>query len=145
VSEVSLQELYWPEGICWGCGPQNSAGLRLRSFTEGSLVVAEWQPRPVHQAFPGILNGGIIGTLLDCHSNMGAFIALREQDGASEPTVTLEYNIKLLAPTPIDQPVRLIAEPLEVRDRSVRVRATMHSGATETATCEGVFLRPRAR
>ena len=25
-------------------------------------VVADWTPEPHHQAFPGVLNGGIIGT-----------------------------------------------------------------------------------
>jgi acyl-coenzyme A thioesterase PaaI-like protein len=68
----SLQETYAPRSICYGCGPANPQGLHIRSFPEGDVLVAEWTPQPHHQAFPGALNGGIIGTLLDCHCNWAA-------------------------------------------------------------------------
>ena len=58
----SLQERYAPANACWGCGPANRDGLRIRSFARGEEVVAEWQPEPRYEAFPGVLNGGIIGT-----------------------------------------------------------------------------------
>jgi len=68
-SNKSLQETYAPNNACFGCGPANPKGLRIRSFPEGDEVVAEWQPAKEHEAFEGMLNGGIIGTLLDCHLN----------------------------------------------------------------------------
>src|SRR5437870_4008039 len=68
----SLQERYAPESICFGCGPANADGLHVRSWREADEAVADWMPAPQHQAFPGILNGGIIGTLMDCHSNWTA-------------------------------------------------------------------------
>ena len=55
-----LQETYAPESTCFGCGPANRLGLRIRSHAAGDLVVADWQPEPQHEAFPGVLNGGII-------------------------------------------------------------------------------------
>ena len=67
--EKSLQETYAPNGICFGCGVGNEKGLRIRSFPEGEEVVASWHAEAHHQAFPGMLSGGIVGTLLDCHSN----------------------------------------------------------------------------
>lgn len=50
-----LQELWFPEGTCFGCGPSNQQGLRLRSFPspeEG--VVAVWHPQPHHNAYGAI-------------------------------------------------------------------------------------------
>ena len=61
----SLQEQYAPNNSCFGCGPANAQGLRIRSFPKGEEVVVEWIPQSKYEAFSGILNGGIIGTLLD--------------------------------------------------------------------------------
>jgi hypothetical protein len=67
----SLQERFAPASICFGCGPANRDGLRIRSLEapDGSALVCDWHPAPMHRAYEGILNGGIIGALLDCHSN----------------------------------------------------------------------------
>jgi len=66
----SLQARYAPANRCFGCGPANEKGLRIKSFAaeSGAEVVAEWRPELHHEAFDGVLNGGIIGVLLDCHS-----------------------------------------------------------------------------
>src|ERR1051326_1632203 len=71
MEEQSLQERYAPRNACFGCGPANEKGLRIRSFVgeDGEEVVCDWKPEPHHEAYPGMLNGGIVGTLLDCHSN----------------------------------------------------------------------------
>ena len=61
--DLSLQQKYSPDGICFGCGPSNDKGLHINSFPDGDEVVAEWHAEPHHQAFPGMLNGGIIGAL----------------------------------------------------------------------------------
>ncbi|HXS02169.1 MAG TPA: hypothetical protein VN724_16455, partial [Pyrinomonadaceae bacterium] len=65
----SIQETFAPSLACFGCGPANPKGLHVRSFPDGDEVVAEWQPAPEYEAYNGMLNGGIIGTLLDCHCN----------------------------------------------------------------------------
>lgn len=72
MSEQSLQDRYAPENRCFGCGPANDKGLRIKSFVRGDDVVASFQPAPHHLAFEGMLNGGIAGALLDCHSNWTA-------------------------------------------------------------------------
>ena len=46
--------------------------------------MAEWKPEPHHLAFEGVLNGGICGALLDCHSNWTAAMHLMRQAGADE-------------------------------------------------------------
>ncbi len=138
----SLQERYGAHNSCFGCGPANSHGLRIRSMVEGDLVVAEWMPAEYHHAFPGVLNGGIIGTLLDCHCNWTATYHLMKQAGAELPeyTVTAEYTIKLKRPTPI-APVRLEAKPVELKEDRAIIEGTLLSGGKVTATCRGLFVR----
>src|SRR5437868_13599838 len=94
----SLQEKYAPKNACFGCGPANPDGLHIRSFPHGDEVVANWQPLPKYEAFSGVLNGGIIGSLLDCHSNWTATWHLMTRDKLYHPpcTVTADYSIKLL-------------------------------------------------
>src|SRR3954451_1848860 len=108
---TSLQDTYAPHNACFGCGPANAKGLRIKSRVEGDEVVADFTPEPHHEAFPGVLNGGIIGSLLDCHCNWTAAYALMQRAGAASPpcTVTAEYAIKLKRPTPTDGPVHLKA------------------------------------
>src|SRR5215204_4572966 len=117
-NDKSLQQQYSPNSICFGCGPANEKGLHINSFAEGDEVVAEWRPEPHHEAFPGMLNGGIVGALLDCHSNWAAAAYLMRHAGASHPqcTVTAEYAVKLRRPTPTDGPVRLVARVVEATD-----------------------------
>lgn len=140
---ASLQERYGPQTICFGCGPANPAGLHVRSFpAAGQEVVAEWTPEPQHQAFPGVLNGGIVGTLLDCHCNWTAayhFMRAREAD-RPPVTVTAEYAIRLRKPTPADAPVRLTARVVESSGERATVEGELSSGGTVTATCRGLFV-----
>lgn len=142
---LSLQERYGAHTICFGCGPANPDGLHIRSFPAaggGDEVVAEWQPEPRHQAFPGILNGGIVGTLMDCHSNWTAAYHLMKTRGADKPptTVTADYHVRMLKPTPTDGPVRLTAWVVEAADDRATVEATLEAGGVVTATCRGTFV-----
>jgi acyl-coenzyme A thioesterase PaaI-like protein len=141
----ALQDRYAPDSICFGCGPANEEGLRIKSFPEGDEVVAEWTAAPNHQAFPGVLNGGIIGTLLDCHCNWTAAHHLMQRRGVGQPpvTVTAEYTIRLKRPTPSDRPVRLSARVVESTDDSAIVEAQMTCDGETTATCRGVFIPVR--
>lgn len=139
----SLQERYAPSLRCFGCGPANEQGLRVRSFpAEGDEVVAEWRALPHHEAFPGAVNGGIIGALLDCHSNWTAAWHLMRRAGADRPptTVTAEYAVKLLRPTPSDRTLRLSARVVESTDERATVEATLSADGQACATCHGTFV-----
>jgi acyl-coenzyme A thioesterase PaaI-like protein len=138
----SLQEQYAPQNSCWGCGPANREGLRIRSFAKEDEVVAEWMPQPKYEAFPGVLNGGIIGTLLDCHCNWTAAWFLMNKAGADHPpcTVTAEYAIKLLRPTPSDGSVTLSARVVESNGARATVEGTLSAKGKVCATCLGTFV-----
>ena len=137
-----LQETYAPDNACFGCGPANEKGLRIRSFPQGDEVIAEWRPEPHHEAFPGILNGGILGALLDCHCNWTAAWHLMRRSGSEKPpcTVTAEYSVKLNSPTPSNDPVRLVSRVVESTDRKAVVEAELSSGGKVCATCRGTFI-----
>ena len=149
-SGACLQEQHAPAMTCFGCGPANPKGLRVRSFPAPSgeaETIAEWQAEPHHEAFPGMLAGGIIGTLLDCHSNWTAAWHLMRQSGDSTPpcTVTAEYAVKLMRPTPTSAPVRLRARIVSsTADRAV-VEAELVSLVHDKicATCTGTFVAVR--
>ena len=141
-SESSLQERYAPHNACFGCGPANPQGLRIRSFPEGDDVVAEWSAQPYHEAFSGMLNGGIIGALLDCHSNWTAAYYLMRRAGAEAPpcTVTAEYSVKLRRPTPSAAAVRLRARVVESSDDRAVVESSLESQGQVCATGRGTFV-----
>ena len=79
-SELSVQEEFAPNSICFGCGPANAKGLKIRSFRTENGLYMEFNPEEHHQAFPGMVNGGILGALLDCHGNWTAAIAIMGND-----------------------------------------------------------------
>lgn len=137
-----LQDTYAPHNECFGCGPANAKGLRIKSIVQGDVVVAEFQPEPHHLAFPGVLNGGIIGALLDCHSNWTAAWHLMVKSGQSSPpcTVTADYAIKLKRPTPLDAPVHLRAWVVESTDDRATIEATLECSGKICATCRGTFV-----
>ena len=67
-TQLSIQEALFPDLTCFGCGHANPDGFHLRSYREGDCIVATFTPRPEHDNGFGFLNGGIITTVLDCHT-----------------------------------------------------------------------------
>jgi len=142
----SLQDTYAPQNRCFGCGPANEQGLRLKSFAvgdtaAGGTVVCDWQASKHHEAFAGVLNGGICGCLLDCHGNWTAAYHLMTSQGLPElpSTVTAEFHVKLRRPTPLTT-LHLVARPVETAGDKVTVEATLEAQGKVCATCRGVFV-----
>ena len=137
-----IQERFAPANACFGCGPANADGLRVRSFPQGDRMVADWRPQPQHEAFPGVLNGGIIGALLDCHCNWTAAWHLMQRAGGSSPpcTVTADYTIVLKRPTPTDAAVHLEARVESATDDRAVIYGELTAGGKVCATCRGTFV-----
>jgi len=143
MKEKSLQETFAPKSICYGCGPANKKGLRIRSFENSQEIICDWLPSAFHEAFPGMLNGGIIGSLLDCHCNWTAAYRLMQKHNLPEIpcTVTAEYTIKLLRPTPSNSKIHMRAKVVEyIKDDRAWVEGDLLSGDKVTATCRGLFV-----
>ncbi len=146
MGEPSLQERYAPNGTCFGCGPKNAHGLQIKSHARGDRVVAEWRAQPFHEAYRGALSGGVAGTLLDCHANWTAAWHLMNRRGAATPpcTVTAEYAVRLLRPTPTSGPIELVAHVVESAEDRATVEAELRAAGEVCATCRGTFVAVEA-
>jgi acyl-coenzyme A thioesterase PaaI-like protein len=140
----SLQESFAPQSICFGCGPANEKGLRIRSMELNDReCVCTWKAELHHEAFPGMLNGGIIGALLDCHSNWTAANFLRHQNQRGEVmpcTVTADFHVTLRRPTPTKAELSLKAKVVESKADRATIEAELWADGKLTATCRGTFV-----
>ena len=123
---------------CWGCGADNPAGLRLKSYWDGEVAVAQWVPQPQYAAGPQhFLNGGIIATLLDCHGVCTAAASIYEREGrgvGTDPEIWLatgSMTVDYLRPTPIDGLVELSAQVVAHDDRSTSVDCVLTAAQRE--------------
>ncbi len=144
-TEPSLQERYAPASRCFGCGPAKPGGLHIASrpdATDPSVLVAEFVPQAEHEAFDGAVNGGILGTLVDCHANWTAAWALMRARGVDRPppTVTLEFSIRMRRPTPSDATVQLRSRVIELGEDRATVDVEISSAGVVTATGRGTFV-----
>lgn len=133
---------------CHGCGADNERGLRIKSYRDGEEAVATWQPQPHHcGGTRENLNGGIIASLIDCHSlNLAIAQAYRAEQRpiGSAPRigyVTANLNVSYRKPTPIDQPIDLRARITRQEGRKVWVSCTLSSGGEVRATGEVLGIR----
>lgn len=146
---LSIQETWNPESICFGCGSANPQGLRIRSFADGDDVLCTWQPEGHHGAVVDVLNGGIVSTLLDCHSGAAVAWAIKKAtsdwpDPATSP-VTARLSIEFLRPTPVGKPLQLVARVVESQDDRFTIEARLESEGRVCATSNAVFVRLRPR
>jgi len=141
-SGISLQEQYAPRSICFGCGPANALGLRIRSFPDGDGLVAIWTPEPHHQAFEGAINGGVVGALFDCHCNWTAAYHLMKKAGADAPppTVTADYAVRFKRPTPFGPPLTLRSHVVTSDEDRATIEASLEADGRVCATCRGTFV-----
>lgn len=132
MTQTAFQDLL--EGNhCWGCGRDNPHGLRIKSFWAGDEAVCEWQPQPWHCASPThVVNGGIIGALIDCHSIISAMAqagraAGQELGPGVAPIwyVTGKLEIAYHKPTPLGPPLLLRASFNVLNERRTEVRCTL--------------------
>jgi acyl-coenzyme A thioesterase PaaI-like protein len=145
-SATSIQESLYPELTCFGCGHANAAGFHLRSYREGDVTVATFTPRPEHDNGFGFLNGGIIATVLDCHTAAVVLWEAKQRawkadEGAPAPFITAGFDVRFLRPTPLGPPVTLRAEPVEISEKAIVVQAELVADDKTRATLLANWLR----
>ncbi len=123
--QPSIQERFFPDLTCFGCGPANAKGLRLRSYPADGGTIATFSPWPEHDNGLGFLNGGIICTLLDCHSASPMVLEaarLGLLPGETPlPFVTAGLDVRYLRPTPLHEPSQLRASTASASEDEVVV------------------------
>ena len=139
---LPVQDEFAPNSICFGCGPSNIDGLQLKSYRSDGGLSAEFKCEKKHQAFPGVINGGIIGSLIDCHGNWTAAIAIMDKNGWEKPqcTVTAQYEIKLKRPTPLGIKLKLNSRVLVLQEDRAEVIIELKADGKTCATGRGLFV-----
>jgi len=118
---------YMPGNVCYGCGRENHDGLKIRSYWEGEEAVCIWHSQDKYNGWQGILNGGVLATLIDCHSMctaMAAAYRAEEREINSEPIyhyATASLNIKYLKPTSNDHPIEIRATIKEMKGKKAKL------------------------
>lgn len=146
---LALQDRGHPEGICYGCGSAHPYGLHLKSHwdEDGRHVVATHTPDPQFTGWPGLVYGGLLAMLIDCHSNWTAMAYQYQAEGreaGSQPRiscVTGRLDIRYLKPTPMGVPLRLKAWVEGEVSRKSRVICEVWAGDVLTASADSVFVR----
>ena len=138
----SVQDQYAPNSICFGCGPANENGLKIKSYRINNGLEMEFEPEEKHQAFSGVINGGIIGSLIDCHGNWTAAIAIMEKNELESPlcTVTAQYEVKLKRPTPLGHTLKLKSRILGVQEDRAEIVIELKADGKTCATGRGLFV-----
>ncbi|MDZ4770470.1 MAG: PaaI family thioesterase [Chloroflexota bacterium] len=147
---IALQDLCLPTGTCYGCGSANPDGLQIKSYwsADGQVVVATITPDAKYASgFKGALYGGVIASLIDCHSNWTAMAFGYRAEGreaGSAPliaSVTGSLGVKYVKPTPMGVPLHLRAWVDGEVGRKTRVICELGSADAVTATGDSVFVR----
>ena len=139
---------YYPDEVahCYGCGRLNEHGHQIKSYWDGDEAVATFTPQPYHTAIPGYVYGGLIASLIDCHSTGTAAAAAYRAEGRAMDTdpplrfVTASLHVDYLKPTPIDGPLELRAQVKEIKGRKVVVTTDLSAGGEVCARGEVVAV-----
>ncbi|MGE0083122.1 MAG: PaaI family thioesterase [Desulfococcaceae bacterium] len=149
MTEKKAFQDYYPDILshCYGCGRLNEHGLQIKSYWDGDESVAVFTPRPSHTAIPGFVYGGLIASLIDCHSTGTAAAAAYKAEGRemdTEPAfryVTGSLHVNYLRPTPIDGPLEIRGKVKEIKGKKVVIESTLSAKGQICATGEVVAVQ----
>ena len=148
MDEKAFQD-YYPDDLsyCYGCGRLNKDGHQIKSFWEGDEAVCTFTPQPYHIAIPGYVYGGLIASLIDCHSTgtaaAAAYRKAEKEMGTDLPLrfLTGSLNVKYLHPTPLGVPLQLRSSVKEIKGSKVTVQTNLYAEGELTAIGEVVAIQ----
>lgn len=107
---AALNEELLKGNTCFGCGPDNPDGLRIRIFRDpgnANRLVGTYRPRATQTGFPQIVHGGLQFTALDC---MAAWTALILRQPGKLMPITKSATTRFLTPACLGAELALAAE-----------------------------------
>lgn len=141
---------YYPEHLahCYGCGRLNERGYRLRTHVVGEEAITRFTPWPAHTGVPGVVYGGLLASILDCHSMAAAAAALYRAEGrtfASDAApahrcVTGTLTVRYRRPTPLGPELEVRGAVASIEGRKVRVLSRVLVGGEVTAESDVIAL-----
>lgn len=119
---------------CFACGKENPHGLGLQfRRIARSRVSAECTLGEDYQGYPGIVQGGIVSTLLDSAMTNCLFA-----DGIEAMTARL--NARFQEPVLVDREMTVAAHLVGQRGRLYDLKASIVQDDRQKATAEGRFI-----
>lgn len=108
---------------CFGCSPENPAGLKMEFWEDGDDIVCRWKPDPRFQGWLNTLHGGIQSALLD---EICAWAVMRKLQTTG---VTSKMEVRFLKPVSTeDSCITLRARITDVKRNLVNVEASLSDG-----------------
>lgn len=148
MSDKAFQDFYSEQSShCYGCGRLNELGLQIKSYWDGDETVCVFQPLPYHTAIPGYVYGGLIASLIDCHSTGSAAAAAYRAAGRSMDTLpafrflTASLHVDYLRPTPIDTLLEVRSSIKEIKGRKIVVSSMLFARGDLCAKGEVVAVQ----
>ena len=142
----ALQDVFKVQ--CFGCGALNAHGLQIKSHWEGDDLVCRWKPEPFHIGYPGIVYGGTVASVVDCHSIWTAMASLcrdtghQFEDGPPDfAFVTGKLSVSYLKPMAIEEVMELRARVIDRSERKSIVACRVLQLGVECANAEVITVR----
>ena len=140
---------HYPHNVahCYGCGHLNSHGHQIKTVWDGDETVTHFTPKPYHTSIIGYAYGGLIASLIDCHSTGSAAAAMYRQAGRDMDSlpafrfVTGSLHVDYLKPTPIEGELEIRGRIKEIKGRKVIVETTVFAGGVATVRGEVVAVQ----
>lgn len=146
----AIQDYYPESGAhCFGCGRLNEKGLQIKSYWEGDEAVCRFTPAPQFSGPPGYAYGGLIASLIDCHSSATASAARMSQSGFAPGEgplarfVLASLKVDYLKPTPLGKVLELRGKVKEMSNRKVIVAVTLTAENEIRAKGEAVMVQAK--
>ena len=146
-SPLAVQDFY-PDDFahCYGCGRYNEAGHQIKTYPAGSETVTEFVPESYHTGGIDFAYGGLIASVIDCHSTGSAAIfwmqanGMEVGDGPAVRFVTARLEVDYLAPTPLAA-LHLIGTATEIGERKVVVTTELEAAGVVTAKGRAILVK----
>ena len=124
--------------MCFICGLENPVGLHLHIYETKPGIVETSYTAPEHfQGYPGVLHGGIVGSILD-------EISGRAHMGSDPENprfmFTAKLEVKYRRNVPVGKPLKVIGKAGKSKARSAEAWAGIYDAETNELLAEGTTL-----
>lgn len=115
--------------FCFGCAPDNEAGVKMEFYEDGDEIVSVWHPEAKYQGWLNTLHGGIQAVLLD---EICAWVIVRKLQTTG---VTSKMETRYLKPISTKDDYILLRSSIKEKRRNViLVEACIYNQANELCT-----------
>lgn len=143
----AIQEYYEDEfSVCYGCGRLNKDGHQLKTFLKGEQTISTYTPKENKTAIKGVVYGGLLASLIDCHGTGSAAVFYAKENNISLKKynaprfVTGNLNVSYLKPTSLNEELVIKGTLKEIKGRKVIVSIELFCKEVLTVKGEVIAL-----